>query len=202
MTHAHLRDIGIALYHHVAANGGPDFGPLPAAVIRDVNGQPLLSWRVSLLPYLGEEALYEQFKLDEPWDSPDNLKLLPRMPKVYTIRDHKKWASTDHTFFQVLIGPGTAFEGPKGVQLPDDFTDGVSKTILVAEAATAVPWTKPEELSFAPDDELPPLGGHFPDGFYVLVGDGSVHFVGKSVSRETIRAAITRNGGDIVGPDW
>lgn len=39
----------------------------------DGNGQRL-SWRVHLLPYIGNEGLYKQFHLNEPWDSEHNLK--------------------------------------------------------------------------------------------------------------------------------
>lgn len=45
---------------------------LPPAALYDKAGRPLLSWRVALLPALGERALYDQFKLDQPWDSPHN----------------------------------------------------------------------------------------------------------------------------------
>ena len=54
----------------------------PAPAIRDERGKPLLSWRVHLLPVLGEESLYRQFHLDEPWDSEHNRKLIPSMPDV------------------------------------------------------------------------------------------------------------------------
>jgi hypothetical protein len=38
-----------------------------------------LSWRVKLLPYLEQDHLYRQFKLNEPWDSPHNQALLKEM---------------------------------------------------------------------------------------------------------------------------
>src|SRR4051812_8047194 len=43
------------------------------------DGRPLLSWRVSMLPCLEEQALFTEFHLDEPWNSPANLPLLRRM---------------------------------------------------------------------------------------------------------------------------
>src|SRR5205823_2150780 len=58
---------------------------LPPAAVRDPEGRPLLSWRVLLLSYLGDEDLFLQFRLDEPWDSPHNRTLLPRMPDVYRL---------------------------------------------------------------------------------------------------------------------
>src|SRR5262249_16079706 len=43
-------------------------GTSPPPAIHDRDCRAVLSWRVALLPYLGEEALYHEFKLDEPWD--------------------------------------------------------------------------------------------------------------------------------------
>src|SRR5581483_2163049 len=57
-------------------------GTYPPTTLYDKEGRPTLSWRVALLPYLGEEALYKEFKLDEPWDSLHNKKLLKKMPKA------------------------------------------------------------------------------------------------------------------------
>ena len=47
-------------------------GCFPPAYSVDKDGRPLHSWRVLLLPYLDEEELYKQLRLDEPWDSPHN----------------------------------------------------------------------------------------------------------------------------------
>src|SRR5262249_4330457 len=77
-----LKHIGIAMHSHHDAYDG-----LPAAVAyRPRTGKPGLSWRVALLPYLEGEGLYQAFKLDEPWDSPHNKKLIARMPRVYALR--------------------------------------------------------------------------------------------------------------------
>src|SRR5262249_48305784 len=72
-----LKQIGLAMHNSHAAGG-----PLPADVVGK-NGKVLLSWRVLILPYIEQEALYKKFKLDEPWDSKHNIKLLGDMPKVF-----------------------------------------------------------------------------------------------------------------------
>lgn len=79
-------------------------GYLPAD-IRDKDGKPLLSWRVLLLPYLEQDRLFKQFKLDEPWDSEHNLKLLAKMPAVYRVGFEAK--DSGHTYYQAFAGPGT-----------------------------------------------------------------------------------------------
>lgn len=174
-------------------------GALPPPAIYSKDGKPLLSWRVAILPYIEQETLYRQFKLDEPWDSPANIALLPKMPPVYD--DYPPQPREPHTTtFRVFVGPGTAFEGPRGLSFKADFPDGLSNTLLVVEAAEAVPWTKPAELAYGPECSLPALGGRFPDKFMTGFGDASVTPVDRSVSEEQLRGAITRNGGEKAAP--
>ena len=199
-----LRQITIAMHGYADANENR----LPPAAIYNKDGQPLLSWRVLLLPYLGETHLYKQFHLDEAWDSPHNFPLVERMPTVYAPPSGLAvQAPPNTTFYQVFVGKGTAFEGRQGLLL-NDFLDGLSNTILVAEAGTAVAWSKPTDLPYAADAPLPPLGGIFTHPkqggrpFFAIMADGNVLLVGPEVSEQTLRAAITRNDGKPLGPDW
>jgi hypothetical protein len=189
-----LKQIGLAMHNYHDA-----LGRLPAQAIYSNDGKPLLSWRVAILPYVAQDNLYRAFKLDEPWDSPHNKKLLAQMPEVYAppgIKTKEKFT----TFYRVFVGPQTAFEGKKGHKLTD-FTDGTSNTLLVVEAGQAVPWTKPEELPFNPKKALPKLGGIFNGNFNILLADGSARYVRKDFNKEALRAMITRNGGEPIGPD-
>jgi hypothetical protein len=158
------------------------------------DGTPLLSWRVLLLPYLEQEDLYKQFKLDEPWDSEHNIRLLERMPATYAAPGHKKSLyPAHHTVCHVFVGPGTAFEGPRGLAFKD-FPDGQSDTLLIVEAGDPVPWTKPANISFDPNRVVVPRGP-FRDGFRASMGDGSVRFIRYDVSESRLRSAIMRNDG-------
>jgi hypothetical protein len=166
------------------------------------DGQPLYSWRVLLLAYI-EDDLYKEFHLDEPWDSPHNIALLPRMPGLYAPPDHKRSKVPPyHTVCHVFVGMGAAFEGREGLRFPQDFPDGVSNTLLLVEAGEPVPWTKPEDLAYDPDGPLPNLRCLFSDGFRARMGDGSGRFVSKKASEASLRAAITRNGGERLGREW
>ena len=73
-----LKQIGLAMhnYHDVHRT-------LPPAYHADASDRPLLSWRVLILPYLEQDALYREFHLNEPWDSDHNKKLIERIPAVY-----------------------------------------------------------------------------------------------------------------------
>jgi len=167
-------------------------GSLPPPAIYGKDGTPLLSWRVLLLPYLDQNDLFKQFRLDEPWDGPNNRKLLPKMPSVLgPVRDDTKLAHT--TFFQVFTGKNTVFEGTAGGRLGDTRP---SNTILIVEAGDPVPWTKPADLVYRADQPLPRLGGLFSNGFNVAFDAGAVRFIRRSVREKTMRALITRNGGE------
>lgn len=153
-----------------------------------------LSWRVAILPFIGEEALYKEFNLKEPWDSPHNKQLLTKMPKVYDIPGSK--AEPGHTYFQVFVGPGAMFETAGDRPTLGKVQDGTSNTFLVVEAGKTVPWTAPQDLSFQPNGPLPTFGNHFQDGFFTLFCDGSTRVTPSNTPEPTIRAYITRAGGE------
>src|SRR5262245_44859298 len=96
-----VKQIVLAIHNYAGHNG--DKMPGPAICAPD--GTPLLSWRVAILPFIDQQKLYDQFHLDEPWDSPHNLALLPRMPVTYRHHRLGRSAPRDKTFFQVFVGP-------------------------------------------------------------------------------------------------
>jgi hypothetical protein len=108
-----------------------------------------------------------------------------------------KGRPTGSTYYQAFVGAGALFEGKQGVRLAD-VTDGVSFTVMVVEAASPVPWTKPEDLPFAKDKPLPKLGGQFAQGFHLVFADAGAAFVSKDVDDATLRSLITRNGGEVI----
>jgi hypothetical protein len=195
-SHSNLEQLARALrsYHDAHKR-------LPGPAITDKNGKPLLSWRVAILPHLeGGSALHRQFKLDEPWDSLHNKKLLEQMPSLY-VPSGVKTKAPFTTYYQAFTGPGTAFEPGMVLRIPGDFPDGLSNTALLVETGGGVPWTKPEDVPFDPKNELPELGGPFPSGFHIVMGDGRVRRVSRDFDRLTLRGAITRNGGEAIELD-
>ena len=215
ISSCNLKQIGLAFHNYHAIHKR-----LPQAAICNADGRPLLSWRVALLPYLEEEELYRAFHLDEPWDSLHNIKLLERMPRVYQTPHRTDFSEESHsTFFQVFVGPGTPFEKGKIVNFNESFSRGTSAIILVADAASPVPWTKPDDLAFDPDEPLPALGGivlpeqrrvsdlyGFPAKIrriFVLCADGSVQGINPATcNEEVLRHAIVLNDGKDFGGEW
>jgi hypothetical protein len=191
-----LKQLGLAMHNYHDVNRG-----FPPAAVYGKDGKPLLSWRVLLLPYLDQNALYKEFHLDEPWDSAHNKKLLARMPKVFAVPTDEKALAAHETHYQGFVGKGTIFEGKKGI-LISDIIDGTSNTIMFVEAARAVPWTKPEDLPFDPSKPLPKLGGLFPKGFSATFCDGSVRFILNTTKPETLKLLIMRNDGQVIPADF
>src|SRR5262249_50301364 len=195
-TQNNLHQIAIAMFNYESA-----MRCFPPPAISSKDGKPLLSWRVALLPYLDQLDLYNQFKLDEPWDSPNNKKLLEKMPKVYApVRGQTKVPYS--TYYQVFTGQEAPFrldgkaEGPRIA----NFTDGTSNTFLVVEAGEAVPWTRPDDLPYDAKKPVPRLGGQFQQGFHAAMADGSILFIKKEIDEAILRALI--NPADAIEINW
>jgi hypothetical protein len=198
-----LKQIGLALHNFHSAN---DHFP---ADIRSKNGKPLLSWRVSILPFIEQQALFQEFHQDEPWDSPHNKALIGRMPATFSAPDAGP-AEPGMTFYRGFAGNDTFFDPKKaeGIKIAD-ITDGTSNTIALVEAKEAVPWTKPESevpLDADPNPErikatLDAVGGHFEGGFNALFCDASVRFIRSTVALPVFRALITRGLGEVISSD-
>jgi hypothetical protein len=188
-----LRQVALAMHNYHDIHGS-----FPAAATYSKDGKPLLSWRVAILPFIEQENLYQQFKLDEPWDSTHNKALLKQMPRTYNVSADGAAGKAYATHYQVFAGKGSAFDGKRGRRI-GEITDGTSNTIMVIEGAEPVPWTKPEDLPFDPKKPLPKVGGLFPNGFNAAMCDASVRFIKNTIKESKLRALVTRNGGEVIG---
>jgi len=168
---------------------------------------PNLSWRVHLLPFMGYDALYDQFHLDEPWDSPHNLQLLDKMPEEFRTRGLP--ADTHLTGMQMFIGGGAYEYDTTSSELYDwrgprirDVRDGSQNTIFTIELLPeqAIEWTRPDDISFDPADPLAGVGTIPEDGLLVTTIDGSVHTLNPEVTPENFLKFVTWDGGEIFGP--
>jgi len=192
-----MKQMGLAM-HNLNDSQGHLVASLPAK-----DGKPGLSWRVAILPYIEQENLYRQFKLDEPWDSPNNIKLLDQMPYVY--RNPRLPHPLNQTGYRIFVGNGAMFEHGKktllnvgGKKAPDEIQvgDGLSNTIMIVEGTDSVPWTKPDEFVFQPNGALPSFGPTGDPVFMVLLADGSTKAIPVGTLANLIKDAITANGGE------
>ena len=192
-------------YHDVyisfplGAGEGADWDP--------TTGQPYLSWRVYLLPFLGYRALFNQFHLNEPWNSPNNIQLLNDMPEIFRTRGLP--GNTDLSGFKLLVGNGaytysTSSTDPNQWHGPriNDVLDGLANTFGVIELLSdqAVEWTRPDDIPFDPANPLAGVGTIPADGLLVSMLDGSVHTINPAVTPQNFAIFATMNGGEIVRP--
>jgi Tol biopolymer transport system component len=186
-----LRRLGLALHNY-----HDTFRRLPPAYRSDESGKPLLSWRVLVLPFLEQGPLYEQFHLDEPWDSEHNRKLIAAMPAVF--RSPQSRAQPGKTNYLGVGGQRGIFPGKEGIRFAS-IMDGMSNTIAVVEVddAAAIEWTRPGD--FEPDvgDLTGTLGGLRNGQFLALLADGSVDLLSSRVPRSTLYALFTRDDGQV-----
>src|SRR5262249_18476914 len=118
------------------------YGSLPPAYVTDAEGKKLYSWRVLILPYLEQPALYEAFDKTKAWNSPENAALSHQIIPVFeSPGDPGELCS-----YFAIAGRGTAFEGSKAIGFRD-VTDGLSNTICVVEARnTGHTWAEPYDI--------------------------------------------------------
>lgn len=191
-----LKQIGLAFHNYHDA-----YRRLPPRAITDDAGRPLLSWRVALLPFLDQQGLYEQFRLDEPWDSPHNRPLADLIPPVYLDPSIPDPGNT--TVFTSPAGPGTMLGEVGETRSFRDILDGLSNTLLVVEASRdrSVVWSKPDDVEFDGPDPIAAAGDVHPGGFHGLMGDASVRFITETVDRDMFRALLTASGGERIMGD-
>jgi hypothetical protein len=152
--------------------------------IHDEQGRPLLSWRVALLKDGDpEEAqLYAKFRIDEPWDGPNNRALISNMPQIYApTRDGQ--ADRGLTYYRGFSQEGAAF-GPPAVLTADP-----AEVLTVFEAGDPIEWSRPDELRWTAGQPRPHFGGLYPgrQSFLAAAADGRVHAIPHMIPDETLR---------------
>ncbi len=168
-------------------------GALPPAYTVDADGTPLHSWRVLLLPYLGEEKLHAKLHLDEPWDSEHNRTFHHAAPPIYQCPSAA--LPLDRTTYSVIVGEKTAFQAAKGKSLADF---GMN-LILVAELEKSVCWMDPtSDLTEVVasqgvnlrDDTTDGLGSPHPGGMNVGLRTAGVRFISETIASDVLRGLL------------
>lgn len=207
-----MKQIALALQNYHSANGS-----FPPAYIADKNGKPMHSWRVLILPYMEYDSLYKQYNFNEPWDGPNNKKLLAMRPYDYACPSDPKARApgATHTSYVAVVGPTAAWTGAKSRKIgPADFPGGTRRTIMVVEVAdSGIAWTEPRDFSLdvlgTADAKSSPLSvssKHFQEesffftydrgpGAFAAMADGSVTYLPPAnLSTENLRQLLQVDG--------
>jgi hypothetical protein len=192
-----LKQIGLALHNY-----HDSYGEFPPAFLADEDGKPMHSWRVLILPFIEHAPLYKQYDFEQPWDGPENRRLLAWMPSVYQCPSdaRSRQSRSEWTSYVAVVDPGTAWPGAKSTKL-SDFTGGTSNAILVLEdQSQEILWMEPRDLTW--DDAVSALtsqdwrmgGVHRPEDFFyeysggrqAALVDGSVRYLFDGLRRDLV----------------
>ena len=203
---SHLRHIALALQAYEAANGC-----FPPAYVVDRYGKPLYSWRVLLLPYLGQQDLADRFHFNELWDSNRNREVTELTIGLYQCPAQPSTRSPT-TNYMMVVGPHTISRGRESVKMAE-ITDGLADTIMLVEVADSeVRWAEPKDLDF---DRLTfkinggkrqgnEISSYHPHGANAAFGaehanlqDGLVRFLKNSTDPYLVKAMLTINGDEV-----
>ena len=195
-----LKQIVIALHNY-----HDTYGSLPPAYVADKNGRLMHSWRVLILPFLEEKALYDQYRFDEPWDGLNNRKLADRNVRLFCCPSDHPQSSTE-TSYVAVIGPHTAWPGEKTLSLAD-LADGTASVLLVVEVHdSGIHWMDPRDLhvtQMAPSINATHgqgISSHHLHGANAGFADGHVQYLDDSLPADVLRSWINIDDGTLPEP--
>jgi prepilin-type processing-associated H-X9-DG protein len=203
-----LKQITLALHNYEE-----EYGSLPPAYIAAGDGTPMHSWRVLILPFMGESPLYESYRFDEPWNGPNNRKLAERIPGIYQCpgieRNRQRFLghSTEAlTPYVVITGEQTAFRANHAMKT-SEISDGTRNTMIVVEAdpQRSVPWMSPTDIDLPVFSRILNVenkeGQQHASGTNAAFADGSVRFLRNPIDRDVLRFLSTTNGGEKISAE-
>ena len=197
----HLKQIGLALqnYHDT-------YGCFPPAHIADSSGKPMHSWRVLILPFMEQKALYDKYRFDEPWDGPSNSKLHKEVVHTYSCPSRTRRASQFETSYVVVVGRGTMWPGANAFMRYNDIADSPFDTVMVVESIdSGIHWIEPRDLELATmpltvnGPTGPSMSSDHPNVVLALFADGHTQAVSKNTPVNIVRGLLTAGGGETIG---
>ncbi len=188
-----LKQISLALMGYEAA-----FRCLPASASTGKDGQPGMSWRVAILPYLDRRDLFHRYDRRQPWNSPQNRTIADAVIRLYQCPSEFKDLQSRQTSYVMLVGPGTIGgldEKHRNLDYVSEHS-GTSDTILLVEAPhSGILWTEPRDLTV--DEFIQRLKNHregnHPGRIHATFCDGTVRSIREDVSPHVLRALANPN---------
>jgi prepilin-type processing-associated H-X9-DG protein len=197
-----LKQIGLGLQNYADV-----YRCFPPAYTTDAAGKPMHSWRVLILPFIEQQALYKRYDFNEPWDGPNNSLLAKEMPIVFHCPADKANPGT-LTDYVAIVGPETIWQANRGATF-DEVTDGSSNTIAVVEATgLGVNWMEPRDLPFSAvanginPKQGPGMASQHPGAVIAVFADGHTQTIQQNLSRKLLRAICTKDGCEEIDAEF
>ena len=194
----HIKQIVLAIHNY-----HDTYDALPPLYTVDTDGKPLHSWRVLLLPFIEQTALYEMIRLDEPWNSPHNRQFHSFRVPVYTCPSNPGGGCCYSAIAGHGFVPNTKGDLRRGEHNFTRISDGTSNTLAIVEVRDSFNWMDPT-ADVDLEELLKGINGRGRVGSFHLGGinagffDGFVRFIADSIELEILRALATPSGGEAV----
>ena len=190
-----MKQIGLALHAY-----RDEYGCFPPAYIPDAKGRPFVSWRVLILPYLEEINLYNMYRMDEPWNGPNNFELADIQVSTYRCpeSDHGEQTATNYL---AIVGDEAGFAGAEP-RCGDVAKVALDHTIVIVEVAdSGIPWSMPRdldfrELKFGVNESQQSISSNHRDCALALFGDSHVLALKEGTPRSVVSALCTIDQAD------
>ena len=184
------------------------YGCFPPAYLADASGKPMHSWRVLILPYIEQKALYDLYDFNEPWDGPHNRLLATKIPSWLQCPSDPALAGTADTSYVAITGPQTIWDGDTPAVF-DSICDGTSNTLAVVEIANSgINWMEPRDLPFnALDLGVNPRLGSGISSTHASIAhgvfcDGMSCVLPSTISAEALKALATKSGVETIDEEY
>jgi len=196
-----LKQLGLALANYHAAHGH-----FPPAYICDENGKPMHSWRVLILPYMEQKAVYDQYDFSVPWDDPKNSKLAMQPGGVPLVHQFQcpggDLEGTPLTNYLAVVGPQTMWPEDRCIRLTRKSGSRVDTIHLIEVADSDIHWMEPRDLTFEqaaagiePESGLGISSKHG-DRIVYLNANYEVHTLEQDIGVDELRTLLTIDTDD------
>ena len=198
-----MRTLVLAFHKYADTNNELRFPP-PFTV--NVDNKPLHSWRVLILPFIGQEELYKAIRLEEPWNSEHNKQFHDKMPEAFRCPASTLGNPNRDTTYCMVVGKDViGVPDGKGTTVPQ-ITDGTSHTILLVERKTPVCWMEPtdvlqEHAYLGINKHKFGIGSEHAWGIVATLADGSNHFLKEGIGLNMLKSLLTKAGVETVNRD-
>lgn len=177
-----------------------EHGSFPPPFTMNEVGEPLHSWRVLILPFIGYQDLYDDLDLNLQWNHPDNIKHETRLPHVYRCPSFvpTKKLRKFMTSYVAIVGVNTVWQSSDyGIKMSDVVRPHDRTALLIESDEFGVHWMAPFDLSekrlfeLGADEAASPFFGAHNGESHILMVDGSLRATSDDLDLAEFRKMLS-----------